>query len=618
MAPALAAAVRVIGLAVAAFAIAAAPAGAAPEHAARHALAKFGEPLFGPTTPHFPYVNPEAPKGGRIRLAELGSFDSLNAIPLRGTWPRTIGLVISPLMIGSGDELAVAYGALAASVTIGPELAWAEFALRPEARYHDGVPVTADDVVFAWEAIQAHGRPFLRAFLSAVTAVRALGPDRLRIEVATRGDMKPLLNAATVLGPEPRHWWTAEGRDIGKTTLEPVLGSGPYRIAKVDPGRSITYQRIADWWGERLMVYRGRHNFDEVVVDYYRDDDVMFEAFKAGAYDFRVEYRAQRWVTGYQADPDRPDAIETRAVPLEEPLGAQGFRFNARRAKFADPRVREAIGYLFDFDWIRQNILHGQYQRVKSNFPNSAFGASGPPTAAELAVLAPFSDRIGDPRVLTDAFEPPRGPVRRRLRRALALFRSAGWEVRDGRLTETATGTPMDIEFLTVTPTMERVVLPYLRSLERAGITGSLRIVDPAQFEVRTDDFDFDVVTANFNFFSPPGTELRSFFGSAAAAVPGSANYSGIADPVVDALIEHVLAADDLDTMMTASRALDRVLLWGFYMIPHWYNAETWLAHRPIFGWPTRAAKYDIVFRNNNFPSTWWHAAAVRTGDTDR
>ncbi len=588
------------------------------------ALKQFGEPQFKPGFTHFPHVNPDAPKGGAVGLAELGSFDSLNDLILRGVRPRTIGLIGDTLMVGSGWELGAAYGLLAESVELPDDRAWAVFTLRKEARWHDGVPLTAEDVVFTWESIQAHGAPFLKSFLDHIAKVEALDGRRVKITLTGPGEIKPIIDFAVTLVPQPRHWWTANGRDIAKTTLEPPLGSGPYRIKAVDAGRSITYERVADYWGRDLPVRRGFFNFDGVKVDFYRDDDVMFEAFKAGAYDFRGEYRAQRWTTGYDFPAAKDGRIAKVEVLTELPLGAQGFRLNSRRAKFADPRVREGLSLLFDFDWTRKNILYGQYQRTTSNFPNSDFGAKGPPDPAELALLEPFRGRLPE-RVFTQPYEPPRtdgsGNNRAQVREATRLFKEAGWETRNGKLTNVGTGEVMAIEFLDGTGALTRVTQPYVENLRKIGIDASLRIVDTAQYQARTDEFDFDAITVNLAFYTPPGTELRSYFGSAAAETRGAANYSGVHDPAADALIEKALGAKDLESIQAATRALDRVLLWGFYMIPQWYNAESWIAYRTRLAFPATPPKYDQDYRNTNFPAAWWidpARDATRDGAGDR
>ena len=575
-----------------------------------HALAEFSTPKHGAGFARFDYVDPAAPKGGAVVMAEPGSFDSLNPIILRGQVPRSLDIVSETLFTGSGDELDVVYGLLAESAEYPADKSWVVFTLRPEARFHDGHPVTAADFVFGWKAIEQHGRPFLKSFLEDIAAVEALDEHRLKVSFKGSGEMKPLIRAAGILAPVPEHWWTAEGRDISKTTLEPPLTSGPYRVKAVDPGRSITYERVPDYWGRDLPPNVGQNNFDTIRSDFYRDDDVMFEAFKGGAYDFRQENRAQRWTSGYDIPQVKDGRIEKRAIANERPFGAQGIRFNMRRPQFADPRVRLALSYLYDFEWLQKNILYGQYRRVKSNFPNSDFGAGGPPTPAELAILEKYRGRVPE-EVFTTAYEPPvtdgSGNNRDNVRKAMALFREAGFQTRDNKLVDAKTGRQLRIEFLDDSQSMVRVMQPYVTALQRVGIDASIRIVDSAQHQARTDDFDFDAVMVFFNFFPPPGTEQRSYFGSAAADVKGSANYAGIKDPVVDALIEEVVAAKDLETLQATSRALDRVLLWQHAMIPQWYNDQTWIAYWTKFGWPERKPRYEV-----GFPSTWWSKEAAR------
>lgn len=604
-------------LVAAALSCAMAPAPGSADVGGAHALTQFGSPKFAADFTHFPHANPDAPKGGQLTMAASGSFDSLNGTILRGVVPRTMGLTQVSLMTSSGWELGSVYASLAQSVRVADDLGSAVFSLRPGARWHDGEAITAGDLVFAWDTIQAHGNPFLKSFLDRVAGVEALDDQRLKVTTREPGKIKPFIDLAETLSPLPRHWWTTNGRDISKTTLEPPPGSGPYRVSAVDPGRSITYARVADWWGRDLPVNRGFHNFDTVKVEYYRDDDVMFEAFKAGAYDIRVENRAQRWVTGYDFPAVRDGRVAKRVVSSELPLGAQGFRFNTRRAKFADPRVREALGYLFDFEWIQKNILYGQYQRTKSNFPNSDYGASGLPGELELAVLEPYRHQLPR-RLFSDAFEPPvsdgSGNNRANQREALRLLREAGWEPRNGALTNKISGEAMTIEFLDDSNSLTRVVQPYIDALRKVGIQAVQRVVDSAQYQARIDMFDFDVVIANFNFFPPPGTELRSYFGSAAADIQGSANYAGISETVADALIEKALVATRLEDVQAATRALDRVLLWSFYMVPHWYNPESWLVYKNRLGFPQTSPKYDIGFRNTHYPASWWALDGAAAG----
>jgi microcin C transport system substrate-binding protein len=566
------------------------------------AMAEFGEPLYGPDMRHWPYANPDAPKGGSVVLGAFGGFDSLNTYILRGQWPAGIGFISDGLMTGSGDELSTAYGLIAESAEYPEDKSWIIFNLRPEARWHDGQPITADDFKFAFDTIKEHGRPFLQSFYEDVSGIEVLDPRRLKFTFKTRNSMKPLLTVAQS-PPLPRHWWTANGRDITKTTLEPLLGNGAYRIKAVDPGRSITYERVADYWAADLPVNRGLNNFDQIRYDYYLDDTVLFEAFMAGRIDYRQENRAQRWAQGYDVPAVKDGSLIKRVVPDETPRGTQGYIFNLRRPQFQDVRVREAINLLYDFESVQRTLLFGEYKRVKSWFPNSEFGASGPPTPAELAILEKYKDKVR-PEVLTKAYEPPvtdaSGNIRNNLREALRLFREAGWELKNNRLVNAA-GDQMRMEVLLVSPTMVRVTEPFVQNARRAGIDASVRVVDTSQYQVRVDDFDYDLLAVGLNFFPPPGAEQRSYFGSAAADVRGSANIPGIKDPVVDGLIEELIGAKDLPTLAATNRALDRVLLWGWYQIPQWYNDESWLVYWNKFGYPEKKARYSI-----GFPSTWW------------
>ena len=569
------------------------------------AMAEFGEPLYGPDMRHWPYANPDAPKGGSVVLGAFGSFDSLNTYILRGQWPAGIGFIGDSLMTGSGDELSSAYGLIAESAEYPDDKSWIIFNLRPEARWHDGQPITADDFKFAFDTIKQYGRPFLQSFYEDVSGIEVLDPHKLKFTFKTRNSMKPLLTVAQS-SPLPRHWWNANGRDITKTTLEPLLGNGAYRIKAVDPGRSITYERVADYWAADLPVNRGLNNFDQIRYDYYLDDTVLFEAFMAGRIDYRQENRAQRWNQGYDVPAVKDGNLIKRVVPDETPRGTQGYIFNLRRPQFQDVRVREAINLLYDFESVQRTLLFGEYKRVKSWFPNSEFGASGPPTPAELAILEKYKDKVR-PEVLTKAYEPPvtdaSGNIRNNLREALRLFREAGWELKNNRLVNAA-GDQMRMEMLLASPAMVRVTEPFVQNARRAGIDASIRVVDTSQYQVRVDDFDYDLLAVSLNFFPPPGAEQRSYFGSAAADIRGSANIPGIKDPVVDGLIEELIGAKDLPTLAATNRALDRVLLWGWYQIPQWYNDESWLVYWNKFGYPEKKARYSI-----GFPGTWWTAA---------
>ncbi len=567
------------------------------------AISEFGEPMFGPDMPHWPYANPDAPKGGSVVLGAFGSFDSLNTMIERGNWPVGIGLTMDGLTVGSGDELTSAYGLIAETIEHPEDKSWIAFNLREEARWHDGQPITADDFVFAFDFIRKEGRLFLRSFYDDIDRCEAEAPKRLKCFMKTTGTMKPLI-AAAGLSPLPKHYWTQQGRDLTRTTLEPPLGNGAYRIKAVDAGRSITYERVRDYWAKDLPIMRGLYNFDEIRYDYYRDDTVMFEAFMAGRIDFWTETRAQRWADAYGTAPVRNGRIVRRVTPDNAPRGVSAYVFNTRRPQFQDIRVRRALNLLYDFETIQRQILYGQYKRVKSWFPNSEYGASGKPTPEELAILEPYKDKL-PPEVMSEAFEPPStdgtGRNRANQREAFRLFEEAGWVLKGGKLVNARTGQPFKFEILLFNPGFVRVTEPFVQVLRRAGVEAEIRVVDVAQYRVRTDQYDFDVVHLGLTFFPPPGPELRSYFSSAVADVEGQGNFAGIRDAVADALMDRIVTGTDLPTIEATTRALDRVLLWGWYGIPLWHNDESWLAFWNVFGWPEKMAKYG-----HGFPTTWW------------
>jgi len=576
------------------------PAAASEEVISSWAIAEFGTPLYETGIEHWPYANPDAPKRGKITLGAFGSFDSLNPIILKGDWPSNIGLIHDGLMVNSGDELASNYGLIAETVEVPADKSWIIFNLRKAARYHDGTPITGGDFKLGFDTIQKHGRPFLKSFYKEVDGVDVLSDHRIRYRFKTKNTMKPLMVVAGSW-PMPRHYW--KDRDISKTTLEPPLGSGAYRIKDLKPGRSITYERVKDYWAADLPVNRGLGNIDEIRYDYFRDATVMFEAFKAGDIDFRSENRAQRWATGYDFDAVTDGRVTRRLVPDETPRGIQAYFFNLRRPQFADRRVRAGIAELYDFEFIQRTLLHGQYRRTSSYFPNSDFGSKGEPDADERTILEPFADKLA-PETLTKAFVPPvsdgKGRIRRQQRKALGLFKAAGWTVKDSKLVN-QNGLQLKIEVLMRSPASERITAPLVQNLKKVGIDASMRLVDTAQFQVRMDDFDYDMVSVGLNFFPPPGPELRSYYGSAAAGERGSANLAGIKNPVADALIEKIIAAKDLETLKAHSRALDRVLLWGHYVVPMFHNDQYRLAYWDRFGYPKRRPRYS-----HGFPTSWW------------
>ena len=566
-------------------------------------MAEFGEPLYKDGIEHWPYVNPDAPKGGSIVLGAFGTFDSLNSYILKGNIPRSLGIASDTLMIGSADELSSVYGLIAESVEYPDDKSWIIFNLRPEARFNDGTAITAKDFEFSFQTIRTHGRPFLKSFYDEVEGVEVVSDHQLKFTFTTRDNMKPLLKVAGI-SPLSHEYW--KDKDISKTFLTPQPTSGSYYVSDVDAGRSITYERVKDYWAADLEVNKGLSNIDTIRYDYYRDLEVMVEAFKAGDIDFRVENSSKRWATAYNTDEVKNGDIKLFTPPESTPRGTQAYFFNSRRAPFDDVNVRKAFDLLYDFETIKRTILYNQYDRINSYFPNSDYGVNGPPTAEEIAILEPYRDQL-PAEVFTERYVGPvtdgSGRNRKQLREALALFNKAGWKLESGKLMKD--GKQMTVEYLLAQPDGQRVAAPFVQNLKKAGVDASMRVVDSAQYQVRLDDFDFDLITVFLNFFPPPGPELRSYFGSVAADERGAANYAGIKNPVVDALIEDIVNAKSLESLQTTSRALDRVLLWNNYTIPQFYNSQHRTAHWNRFGTPDSLPRY-VSFGGSGFPTGWW------------
>lgn len=567
-------------------------------------MAEFGTPLYDENMQHWPYVNPDAPKGGSVVLGAFGTFDSLNSYILKGTPPRVLALASDTLMVGSADELTAAYGLLATSVEYPADRSWIVFNLHPDARFHEGTPITAADFEFSFNTIMDHGRPFLKSVFKDVVSVEVLDEHKVKFTFSTKNNMKPLMTVATGLSPLSAQYW--KDRDISKTFLTPQPASGAYYISDVDAGRSLTFRRVKDYWGKDLAVNQGLSNIDTIRYDYYRDLEVMTEAFKAGDIDFRVENSSKRWSTAYKLDEVSNGEIILDTPADNTPQAIQAYFFNLRRAPFDDIRVRKGFNLLFDFETIKRTILYNQYERINSYFPNSEYGVSGPPTPEELAILEPFRDQLPD-EVFTREFKAPvtdgSGRNRKQLREALVLFNEAGWELSGGKLMKN--GQSMSLELLMWQADGQRVVAPFLQNLNKAGIQTSVRLVDSAQYQVRTDDFDFDMISARLSFFPPPGSELRSYYGSAAADERGTANYGGIRNPVVDQLVEQVVAAESLEKLQFTTRALDRVLLWNYYVIPQFYADKHRIAYWNRFGQPKIQPKY-ISYTATGFAAGWW------------
>ncbi|MEQ8746568.1 extracellular solute-binding protein [Pyruvatibacter sp.] len=581
-----------------------------------HALSLIGEPKYPADYAHFDYVNPAAPKGGRLRQAVPGSFDSLNPFVVKGV-PGAITPIYETLMSNSMDEPGAEYGLIAKTVTYPEDYSWVEFDLHPQARWHDGEPLTAADVIFSFEALTKN-HPHFAGYYANVTKAEALNDHRVRFEFDETGnrELPQIMGQLYVL---PEHYWDgSDGRDIASSTLVPPLGSGPYRLVTVDAGRRLVFERVEDYWARDLPVNVGKHNFDRLIYDYYLEETAMVEAFKGDNYDFRIENSAKRWATEYDFDAVKDGRVVLQTFTTQSAAPMQAFIFNLRRDKFSDPRVRQAFNLAFDYEWMNKNIFFSQYARTDSFFEGSELEATGLPGPIELELLEPLRDQV-PPEVFTTDYENPvngdPAAVRANLRTATALLQEAGWGITDGKLTKNDTGEKLTVEFLLVSPTFERVVLPYKQSLERLGIDSTIRVVDTSQYQARVDTFDYDIIVNSFAQSLSPGNEQRDFWGSASADREGSRNRIGIKNPAVDALIEKIIFAPDRETLIAASRALDRVLLWNHYVVPQWWSPLR-TARWDRFGLPETLPAHAAA---GGFPDIWWYeegAAATAAANT--
>ena len=581
--------------------------------AAAGGIAMHGQPALGPGFDHFAYADPAAPKGGRITYGIVGSFDSLNpfivkGVAARGLFDGTFGSnVYEPLMVRGRDEPFTLYGLIAESVETPDDRSWVEFRLRPEARFADGHPVTVDDVIFSMELLRDKGRPNHRSYFAKISRVERVGERGVRFVFGEQDREMPLiLGLMPVL---PKHLLDRERFD--ETSFAFPVGSGPYRVAAVDPGARVVLRRNPDYWGAHLAVKRGFDNYDEIRLDYYRDSNGLLEAFKKGLVDVFFEDDPGRWTEGYDFPALRAGRVVRETFRSGAPDGMFGFVMNTRRPRFADAAVREAMLTLFDFEWANANLFHGAYERSKSYFDGSALSAYARPAEnRELRLLAPFPGAVRSD-ILNGTWRIPTtngsGHDRRNIRKALALFKAAGYEIRDGRLRRTATGEPFAVELLTTTREQERVALNYAATLRRAGIELAIRQVDSAQFERRRSSFDFDMLPFSWPVSLSPGNEQGFRWSSAAADAPGSYNLAGVKSPAADAAIEALLNAREMPDFTASVRALDRVLLSGFYVVPLYHLPGQWIARWAHIGHPDRASLYGAAL------DTWWRKPESRT-----
>jgi len=574
-----------------------------------HGITSFGDLKYPADFKQLEYVNVDAPKGGLF--SQIGpsrqynqnfmTFNSLNSYILKGDGAQGMRLTFATLMQDAGDEPDAMYGLAARAVRISADKLTYRYLLRPEARFHDGSKLTAHDVAFSLKLLKDKGHPIIgqltRDFLDAeaedeLTVVLKFAPKRAR-------DV-PLFVAGLPIFS--RAYYSTHNFD--ETTLEPPLGSGPYKVGKFEAGRYIEYERVEDWWGADLPIIRGQHNFDVVRFEFYRDRDVGFEGFTAKNYLFREEFTARTWATRYDFPAIKDGRVKQAMLPDDTPSGGQGWFMNMRREKFKNRTLREAIIDAFDFEWTNQTIMYGAYKRTVSVFQNSNMMAEGKPSEAELALLEPFRGKVPD-EVFGEPFMPPvsdgSGQDRTLLRKASHLLQQAGYPVADGKRVD-AKGEPVTFEFLIDEPTFQPHHMPFIKNLATLGIDATLRVVDPVQFRKRVDEFDFDVTVQRFNFSTTPGDSLRSYFSSQSAKMHGSQNLAGISDPVVDALVDKILQAETRGELTTACRALDRVIRAGRYWIPHWYLAAHRIAYWDVFGFPPKKPGFS-----RGIPETWWY-----------
>jgi microcin C transport system substrate-binding protein len=566
----------------------------------RHGISMYGPLKYGPDFTHFAYADPAALPGGEARFAVVGTFDSLNPFILQGTPAAGVGSVFETLTVSSGDEPFSEYGLLARSIAVPDDRSFVRYVLDPEARWHDGQPVTPADVVWSLATLREKGTPLYRYYYQNVAKVEQTGDGEVTFTFSggMNRELPLIVGQLPIL---PKHWF--EGRAFEKPSLELPLGSGPYKVLSVDAGRSIVVERVADYWGLKRPVNRGRFNFGQMRYAYYRDSNVALEAFKAGRYDWRSENVSRLWATAYTGPAVERKLIVKEEFPVRNAGVMQGWVYNTRKEIFKDRRVRDALAYGFDFEWTNKTLFYGLYQRIDSYFWNTELASQGLPSPAELALLDPFKEKL-PPEVFTEHYEPPKtdgsGDIRENLRRAFMILQGAGRVVKDGKLVEGQSGRAMRFEILLSSPDFERVTLPFANNLKRLGIEANVRTVDPAQYQNRIDAFDFDMTVGLWAQSLSPGNEQREYWGSSSADTQGSQNLAGIADPVVDALIQKIIGADSREALVTACHALDRVLLWGYYVIPQWRNDSSLVAFWDKFDRPKTLPLGGVDL------TTWW------------
>ncbi|MBN9442405.1 extracellular solute-binding protein [Bosea sp. (in: a-proteobacteria)] len=603
--------IEAAGVTAASAALPGLPGAALAEATESHGLSTFGELALPPDFPHFSYVNPKAPKGGTLTLQikqasgnqSFDTFNTLNIWVLQGDGAAGMDACFDSLMAGSGDEPGSLYGLLAKSVAISSDKLTYRFRMRPEAKFHDGSRVTAKDVAFSLNTLKTKGHPSYRLILGELVSATAEGDDIAVVQLSPKRSRDLHLIVASLPVLSEKYWST---RDFTASTLEPPLGSGAYKVGRFEQGRFIEFERVADYWAKDLPVNVGTNNFDRVRWEYFRDRQVAFEGFKSGVITFQEEFTSRIWATGYDFPALKEGKVKKESLPRTEPVASQGWIYNLRREKFADPRIREALGLAFDFEWTRKTIMFGFYERLTSYFENSDSKAVGKPSPEELALLEPWRGKVPD-EVFGEPWLPPvsdgSGSDRALLRKADEMLRAAGCK-RDGNVLKLPNGQPFEIEFLDSNPALQPHTQPFQANLKRLGINATSRFVDPAQYQRRLDEFDFDIITRALSGSAIPSDTLRVVYGSEAAKTRGSRNQNGISEPAIDAMIEKIGQARSYAEAVTAAKCLDRLLRAGRYWIPMWWNDQVWIAHWDMFDRPQTKPKYG-----SGAPGTWWYDA---------
>ncbi len=593
-----------------------------------YSLSLIEKPRHGADFKHFNYVNPNAPKGGKVQQGRIGTFDNLNMFVYRGNSADGLGLIYDSLMNSSMDEPSTSYPNLAKYLTIAKDLSSASYTLRKGARWHDGKPITPEDVIFSFNTFKKN-HPLYNQYYKNVKKVTKSGKRTVTFHFSVKNN-KELPYIVGELSILPKHFWTgkkADGtpRDPSKTSLEIPLGSGPYKIKKVNNGKSITYQRVKDYWGAKIPVNLGQHNLDMISYDYFRDSTANFQAFKAGQLDYRAESMSKQWATGYNFPALKRGEVLKEEITLKNPQPMQAFAFNVRRKKFTDPRVRQALGLAFDFEWANKNLFYGQYKRTSSFFENSELAAKGLPQGQELEILKGLGDKIPK-QVLTTVYQVPvnnsKKDLRAHLIQAKNLLKQAGWKINreidksracgflckiglssqaKRKVLRNKDGEELKMTFLLVSPAFKRIVLPYIKNLEKLGVTATIRLVDAAQYKRHLDTFDYDIIIGNWGQSLSPGNEQRNYWGSSAADRSGSRNFIGIKNPAIDTLIDKIIFAKDRKTLVATTNALDRVLLWNHYLVPQWHSPNERIAY-----WNKYSHPKTMPSRSVGFPTIWW------------